>query len=41
MNHKVCIPQSFVSLNLEVRVVSQIAGAASFIEMKHQTAAVD
>jgi hypothetical protein len=41
MNQQICTPQGFVSLNLEVRSVSQIAGAASFIEMKHQTAIVD
>ena len=41
MNCESIIPESFVSLDPKVCGVSQIAGAASFIEIKCQTAAID
>jgi hypothetical protein len=41
MNVQSFIPQSLVILNLEVRAVSQDAGAVSFIKMVSKTAAVD
>jgi hypothetical protein len=41
MNCESNIPESFVGLDPKVCACSQITGAASFIEMKCQTAAVD
>ena len=41
MNHYCFIPESFVDLNPEVCVVSQVADYLKFVKLKCQTAAVD